>query len=194
MAKSLRSFSPLTSPGCKHNAGHSSVSRQQDGVDYRNEDSVLLMNSDAKNASSTSALCGAAVTKITYPIQWQATFFFFYCFSANVVIEYLLVTLDVPCKCHSRWASAFLTLPIHAKAMPWTVHLVAWFYLILLYVDFFSASEIHVRSLFSQARVLVNVFFLLSTRIEYSCAWKILSFNTCKLFWTPLWFPSNPTY
>lgn len=120
--------------------------------------------------------------------------FLFYCFNASVVIEYVLVMLAVPCKCHSRWASAFLTLPIQAKSMPWTVQLVACFCLNLLYVDFFSASKISVKFLITQDRVLVNVFFLLSIRLEYSCAWKILSFQTCKIFWIPLWLPNNPTY
>lgn len=63
MAKPLRSFSPQkTSSGCTHNTGCLSVSRGQDGVDYRNEDIIKLMNTEAKNASSTSASCGAAVT------------------------------------------------------------------------------------------------------------------------------------
>lgn len=167
----LNSFPEHCLCGCEHRTGWGHC---------RHEGSVLLMNFEAKNASNTRASRGAAATK-SPPCSSGISKFLIDCFHPSLAIEYLLVTLFVPSKCHCE-----LQLSWHYPSMPHQCHgqltLEPGFCLNHWFLSCFR----DLWSLWWAKPVQGDVFSFLKMRSEYSCACRILCFQTSELFFTPM--------
>lgn len=173
----LNSFPEHCLCGCEHRTGWGHC---------RHEGSVLLMNFEAKNASNTRASRGAAATK-SPPCSSGISKFLIDCFHPSLAIEYLLVTLFVPSKCHCE-----LQLSWHYPSMPHQCHgqltlepgfcLNHWF--LSCFRDLCEVSDELSQSremCFPSWRWEVNTLVLAGF-----CASRPLSFSSL------LWLPSNP--
>lgn len=143
----------------------------------------MLVKTEAKVALSTSVLSVSTVAK-SPAFQQRSLIFFVQPFNTKAADEAPLTFLA---SLNSSWALAFLKTSLNAQAMFPDYFIVTCPFFTIPCKAFLHWSSV-IRSLFSQAGLLIFLHIFLTIVVACSCACNMLSLIKCQLSWAPLPF------